>query len=701
MRFVSVELVYKEIFISLSKTFVYSGGIPDFHLVFFSDRSELASLLKVDFDRSSPVFCLETLSERGRYVWQNITEVGGLGLLEESDSSSYSSVMDKIGNLPSVDKACILEQDYFRSKRFHRVRAKEAGISLFQAGKAGRALYYLFMSICLPETEYDCKTTSMMPLLQAVCQLIYFGEGESKTSMLKKVDKDYIFEIDGLPQDFEFFFGLPRGGERMLRSFEVINNFVSQKRISEANELVQRAVVELEDYLSQHENERLQAGTLLKIFEATIPRLISLNIDNDNKMEALQIYEGFKSLIMRRYLSHENRSALLDRLQNERFYKELRSRKAKIVSGQHGNRSAALFYSSENQTQHDQRFSLFAENHGLSTVDIKKLLKVLPAGAALVEYYFEDDRQGVFIAKKDDTYPQYVCLSENSFERCKEEIEGFTKEITRSGRDSYRIEAHLRGIYNKLIKPIEEYLTDCTRLIIIPTKFLFHCPFTALFDGESYLIENYNVSISPSASIYSICAEGPQISMDFLTLFIGNDEHLAGIGLEESFFKKTFGRNIDIVTTYPPPGELIEKTGILHFSGHGTFNENEPLLSSILVGSDASVSVLDLYSLDLSKVSLAIINACVSGMSRVEAVDDIFGLVRGFFTAGCPTVVNTLWNLPDKVAPEFTAYFYSDLLQCGNPLSSFSRSIRKLIHSTEFNSPHYWACYQYYGKGDS
>lgn len=698
VRFVSVEVAYGEIYASLSKTFAYLSDLPAFNKLFFGDRTELAGLLKVDFDRSHPAFPLETLSERGHYVYLEISGAGGLRQLEALDSTTYASVMEKVRNLPSSDKSCILEHDYFHSKQMHGARARETGLALFQAGKAARAIYYLFMSSGLLETESDYNTSAMMPLMQAVCQLIYFGGDESKASLLRKVDKDYIFEIDGLPQDFEFFFGLPLGGERILRRFEVISHFVSQKRTSEANELVRQSVVELEEYLSQHENEKLQVGTLLGFYEATIPRLINLNIDNGNTMEALQIYEGFKSLIMRRYLSHDNRKTLLDRLQNERFYKELRTRKAKMVNGKHGERSAVLLQVDQCETQHDQRFCLFAENHGASTVDISSLLKSLPVGTALVEYCFEDDRQGVFIAKNDDTTPQYVRFSEHSLERYQQEIEGFTEAIMSHRWDSSRISNHLRGMYNKLIKPIEEYLAGCERLVIVPTKFLFRCPFTALFDGKNYLIENYEVSISPSASIYSICSKNQCNSMDFLTLVKGGDEQLAGIVQEESFFRKRFGRNVNVITTYPFPRDAVRKAELLHFSGHGTFDETEPLLSRIQVGRDDSISVLDLYDLDMSSVRLAVVNACVSGLTMVEAVDDIFGLVRGFFTAGCPTVINTLWNLSDRVAPVLAASFYSDLQVSKYPLASFSRSIREIIHSDEFKDPQYWACYQYYGK---
>jgi len=701
VRFVSVEIAYSQIYASLSTTFAYLGDFPDFHNLFFSNRYDLESLINLDFDQSRPVFFLSTLSERGQYLWHEITESGGLGQMEEVDKASYTLVMEKVRNLPSSDKACILEHDYFRSKVLQRARAQETGFALFQSGKSDRALYYLFMSNCLPENESDLNSSAMMPLMQAVCQLVYFGAGQSKASMLKKVDKDYVFEVDGLPQDFDFFFGLPLGGERLLRRFEVINSFVSERRTSEANELVQQAIVELEEYLSQHENEMLQVGTLLQIYEATIPRLINLNIDCGNTLDALQIYEGFKSLIMRRYLSHINRKALLDRLNNERFYKELKSRNLKLVSRNQGERSAFLMHIDQSQSQIDQRYSLYSENHGASTVDISKMMKSLPDGAALVEYCFEAGRQGVFIAKNDYTCPQYIRFSDNCLERYLDEVEGFTEAITNHNMDSNRIYAHLRGMYNKLIKPIEEKLFGCRQLVIIPTKFLFKCPFTALFDGKNYLIENFDISVSPSASIYSICAKNQCISMNHLTLVKGDDEQLAGIVQEETFFKKRFGPNINVVSSYPSPSEVLLKTELLHFSGHGMFDETEPLLSRIQVGRGDSISVLDLYGLDMSNVRLAVVNACVSGMTKVEAVDDLFGLVRGFFTAGCPTVVNTLWNLPDKVAPVFAEYFYTDLNDSENPLRSFSNSIRKILSSNEFSNPYYWASYQYYGKGEN
>ena len=60
----------------------------------------------------------------------------------------------------------------------------------------------------------------------------------------------------------------------------------------------------------------------------------------------------------------------------------------------------------------------------------------------------------------------------------------------------------LGQLYQLLIVPLSEQLSDFRKLIVVPHRAALHyLPFHALFDGERYLCEHVEVSYLPSASL--------------------------------------------------------------------------------------------------------------------------------------------------------------------------------------------------------
>ena len=74
----------------------------------------------------------------------------------------------------------------------------------------------------------------------------------------------------------------------------------------------------------------------------------------------------------------------------------------------------------------------------------------------------------------------------------------------------------LPSLYEKLLRPLEPHLNEGAskdlggavaprKLVIVPHGLLYSVPFHALFDGESYLLERFEISYAPSAKVYSPC----------------------------------------------------------------------------------------------------------------------------------------------------------------------------------------------------
>jgi CHAT domain-containing protein len=71
--------------------------------------------------------------------------------------------------------------------------------------------------------------------------------------------------------------------------------------------------------------------------------------------------------------------------------------------------------------------------------------------------------------------------------------------------------------------------------------------------------------------------------------------------------------------------------------------------------------------LDLSKMDLAVLSACETGLGEAASGEGVFGLQRAFHLGGCRNVVASLWKVDDEATAALMAVFYQQLWVEGNP----------------------------------
>jgi len=99
---------------------------------------------------------------------------------------------------------------------------------------------------------------------------------------------------------------------------------------------------------------------------------------------------------------------------------------------------------------------------------------------------------------------------------------------------------------------------------------------------------------------------------------------------------------------------------ISHFAMHGEVNDTLPLNSHLVFTPNDSSSfklyAADLYNKKLN-TQLAILNACNTGTGQLQKGEGVMSLSRAFTYAGCPSLVMSLWSIPDvssaKVLDDF------------------------------------------------
>lgn len=146
-------------------------------------------------------------------------------------------------------------------------------------------------------------------------------------------------------------------------------------------------------------------------------------------------------------------------------------------------------------------------------------------------------------------------------------------------------------------------------------------------------------------------------------------------------------------------GQDLGRYRIVHFATHALLDDRHPELSGIvlsLVDSDGAprdgfLRLHDIYNLRLG-ADLVVLSACRSAIGPERRGEGLLGLARGFFYAGAPRVLASLWNTHDEGTAELMKRFYSAHLRRGLPPAAALRQAQlAMSREPRFRSPFYWA----------
>jgi CHAT domain-containing protein len=76
---------------------------------------------------------------------------------------------------------------------------------------------------------------------------------------------------------------------------------------------------------------------------------------------------------------------------------------------------------------------------------------------------------------------------------------------------------------------------------------------------------------------------------------------------------------------------------------------------------DGILTALEVAQLDLSRVDLATLSACETGLGKWAAGEGLLGLQRAFQVAGAHSVLATLWTIDDEAGRQLMIDFYDNL----------------------------------------
>lgn len=323
---------------------------------------------------------------------------------------------------------------------------------------------------------------------------------------------------------------------------------------------------------------------------------------------------------------------------------------------------------------------------------------------ALVEYTTIDDKLVAFVVTNEHIEVVSDLATESEIvadiERCRFQIDtlryGSTRVRTHLPTLTQRTRKHLRSLYDRLLRRIEPMIGE-RHLVIVPHRGLYYLPFQALHDGESYLIERREVSFAPSAVVLQQCLARSEPQFRTALLLGVADERIPGVHHELHGLDQIFGE-IQRYSDEAATAEVLRANAagfdVIHLACHAQFRSDNPLFSALKL-SDGWFTARDAYGLKLN-CGLVTLSACETGMNAVAPGDELMGFTRGFFSAGSPRVLMSLWTIDDEATTELMVWFYSELARTKSPASALRNAQMKLLK--EKPHPYFWSPFVLVGR---
>jgi CHAT domain-containing protein len=315
--------------------------------------------------------------------------------------------------------------------------------------------------------------------------------------------------------------------------------------------------------------------------------------------------------------------------------------------------------------------------------------------------------------------------------------------------DGASLAKQLQQLHQLLIQPITDLLptNDRDRVIFIPQSSLFLVPFPALQDKDGkYLIEKHTILTAPSIQVLDLThKQGEKLppldkgGQGGVALVVGNPTmpfvppapgekpqqlpSLPGAEKEANAIAPLLNTKA-IIGSYATKSAIVQlmpKARIIHLATHGLLDDVRGIGSAIALAPDtpSSSSPISLSSspplprgaggveevnglltaeqiLEMKlNAELVVLSACNTGRGKITG-DGIIGLSRSLISAGVPSVIVSLWSIPDAPTASLMSEFYRHLQQ--NPDKAIALRQAMLATLKQYPDPKNWAAFTLIGE---
>lgn len=288
-------------------------------------------------------------------------------------------------------------------------------------------------------------------------------------------------------------------------------------------------------------------------------------------------------------------------------------------------------------------------------------------------------------------------------------------------------------LFTHLVKsPVSSWKKKVDKLIIVPDGFISQVNFSTLLQDSvassdykrlPYLMRDYSISYAYSALPNSIRSSGnttvnfggfaPSYSVEgfnnmdtalhpMVYALVRNGNLPLPGAIDEV---KLIGENLGGDTWLnDQASETNFKShsgdyNIIHLAMHSLLNEQDPEYSELLFSSNADstndgfLTINEIYNLEMN-ADLVVLSACSSGSGKLDSGEGPISFSRAFSYAGSPSVVMSLWKVPDVATSQIMISFYNNLMEGMEKGVALKEAQLEFLDTQEdpiLRHPFYWA----------
>lgn len=292
----------------------------------------------------------------------------------------------------------------------------------------------------------------------------------------------------------------------------------------------------------------------------------------------------------------------------------------------------------------------------------------------------------------------------------------------------------LQQLHSLLIKPIADLLPSDpnSNVIFIPHQELFSVPFAALQDADGrYLVQKHTILTAPSIQVLALTQKklekiesrrlpGERASnilivgnpkMPTVSLDVGQPAiQLSSLpGAEEEALAISKVLNVDPLIGAQAVESTIKfklpQADIIHLATHGLLDyqqlqdeSGQGIPGALALAWDGKEDGLltadEIFDLEIN-ASLVVLSACDTGRGEITS-DGIVGLSRSFISAGTPSIIVSLWAIPDAPTAYLMTEFYNQLKRNPNKAQALRQAMLKTMEI--HRDPKNWAAFTLIGE---
>lgn len=297
-----------------------------------------------------------------------------------------------------------------------------------------------------------------------------------------------------------------------------------------------------------------------------------------------------------------------------------------------------------------------------------------------------------------------------------------TRGLGRVAKASPQSPDGLKDLHRLLIQPIADLLptNPADRVIFIPQGSLFLVPFAALKDSSGkYLVEQHTLLTAPSIQVLDLTRQKKAARQQVSDRLIVGNPTMPSVSLEPGEPAEQLSElpgaeaearaiaqllNVPMLTgdraTKATVTQKMATAKLIHLATHGLLDDRRGLGSAIALAPSGSDNGLltaeEILNLKLN-ADLVVLSACDTGRGKITG-DGVIGLSRSLISAGVPSVVVSLWAVPDAPTSALMTQFYQNLQQ--NP--DKAQALRQAMLTTlkQHPNPRDWAAFTLIGEAE-